>query len=121
MVNALVAMGFEIEAAHHEVAPGQHEIDFKYADALTTADNIATFKWVVKRIALNHGLHATFLPKPIRGINGSGMHTHLSLFKDGRTPSMTPTPSTSSPRPPSTSSLGSWSTPPGWWPSPTPW
>jgi len=84
MVNALVSMGFEIEAAHHEVAPGQHEIDFKYADALTTADNLATFKLVVKRIALNHGLHATFMPKPIAGINGSGMHTHLSLFKDGQ-------------------------------------
>lgn len=83
MVNALVDMGFEIEAAHHEVAPGQHEIDFKYADALTTADNIATFKMIVKRIALTHGLHATFMPKPVAGINGSGMHTHLSLFKDG--------------------------------------
>ncbi len=83
MVNALVEMGFEIEAAHHEVAPGQHEIDFKYEDVLTTADNIATFKLVVKRIALNHGLHATFMPKPVAGINGSGMHTHLSLFKDG--------------------------------------
>jgi glutamine synthetase len=84
MVNALVEMGFEIEAAHHEVAPGQHEIDFKYADALTTADNIATFKLVVKRIALNHGLHATFMPKPVAGINGSGMHTHLSLFRNGQ-------------------------------------
>ena len=84
MVNALVDMGFEIEAAHHEVAPGQHEIDFKYADALTTADNIATFRYVVKRIALNHGLHATFMPKPVAGINGSGMHTHLSLFADGK-------------------------------------
>ncbi len=83
MVNVLVEMGFEIEAAHHEVAPGQHEIDFKYADALTTADNIATFKFVVKRVALLHGLHATFMPKPIRGINGSGMHTHLSVFKKG--------------------------------------
>ena len=83
MVNALVDMGFEIEAAHHEVAPGQHEIDFKYADALTTADNIATFKLVVKRIALDHGLHATFMPKPVAGINGSGMHTHLSIFKNG--------------------------------------
>ena len=84
MVNALVDMGFEIEASHHEVAPGQHEIDFRYADALTTADNIATFKLVVKRVALRHGLHATFMPKPINGINGSGMHTHLSLFKDGK-------------------------------------
>lgn len=83
MVNALVEMGFEIEAAHHEVAPGQHEIDFRYADILTTADNISTFKLVVKRIALLHGLHATFMPKPISSINGSGMHTHLSIFKDG--------------------------------------
>ncbi len=84
MVNALVEMGFEIEAAHHEVAPGQHEIDFKYGPALATADSIATFRYVVKRIALNHGLHATFMPKPVAGINGSGMHTHLSLFKDGQ-------------------------------------
>jgi glutamine synthetase len=84
MVNTLVEMGFEIEAAHHEVAPGQHEIDFKYADALTTADNIITFKMVVKRIALKHNLHATFMPKPVAGINGSGMHTHVSLFKNGK-------------------------------------
>jgi glutamine synthetase len=84
MVNTLVDMGFEIEAAHHEVAPGQHEIDFKYADALTTADNITTFKLVIKRVALNHGLHATFMPKPVAGINGSGMHTHLSLFRNGK-------------------------------------
>jgi glutamine synthetase len=84
MVNALVEMGFEIEAAHHEVAPGQHEIDFKYAGALETADNIATFRYIVKRIALNHGLHATFMPKPVSGINGSGMHTHLSLFRKGQ-------------------------------------
>ena len=83
MVNVLVEMGFEIEAAHHEVAPGQHEIDFKYTDALKTADNISTFKFVVKRVALLHGLHATFMPKPIVGINGSGMHTHLSIFKNG--------------------------------------
>ncbi len=84
MVNALVDMGFEIEAAHHEVAPGQHEIDFKYDEAVRTADSIATFRLVVKRIALNHGLHATFMPKPVAGINGSGMHTHLSLFKGGK-------------------------------------
>ncbi|MGL4611108.1 MAG: glutamine synthetase family protein [Trueperaceae bacterium] len=84
MVNTLVEMGFEIEAAHHEVAPGQHEIDFKYGDALTTADNIITFKMVVKRVALKHGLHATFMPKPVAGINGSGMHTHLSLFRNGK-------------------------------------
>lgn len=84
MVNALVEMGFEIEAAHHEVAAGQHEIDFKYGGAIETADNISTFRYVVKRIALNHGLHATFMPKPVAGINGSGMHTHLSLFKGGK-------------------------------------
>ncbi|MBC7340321.1 MAG: type I glutamate--ammonia ligase [Firmicutes bacterium] len=81
MVLALEKMGFEVEASHHEVAPAQHEIDFKYADALTTADNLVTFRWVVRRIALKHGLHATFMPKPIFGINGSGMHTHQSLFR----------------------------------------
>lgn len=80
IVLALEKMGFEVEAAHHEVAPGQHEIDFKYADALTTADNIVTFKFVVKKVAKDHGLHATFMPKPIFGVNGSGMHTHQSLF-----------------------------------------
>ncbi len=81
MVVALEKMGFEIEAAHHEVAPAQHEIDFKYADALKTADNIATFKFVTRKIALAHGLHATFMPKPIYGISGSGMHTNQSLFR----------------------------------------
>jgi glutamine synthetase len=84
MVDTLVEMGFEIDAAHHEVAPGQHEIDFKYADALTTADRIMSFRTVVKRIAMNHGLHATFMPKPVSGIAGSGMHTHLSIFRDGQ-------------------------------------
>ncbi|MDD3730009.1 MAG: type I glutamate--ammonia ligase, partial [Endomicrobiaceae bacterium] len=84
MCLTLEAMGFEIEASHHEVARGQHEIDFKYGDALKTADNINTFKLVVKTIAQKHGLHATFMPKPIFGINGSGMHTNMSLFKDGR-------------------------------------
>lgn len=80
----LEEMGFEVEASHHEVAQGQHEIDFKYADALLTADNIMTFKIVVKSIAARHGLYATFMPKPIYGINGSGMHTNLSLStKDG--------------------------------------
>ncbi len=79
----LEAMGFEVEAAHHEVAPGQHEIDFKYEDAVTTADAIATFRFVVKKVALMHGLHATFMPKPIAGVNGSGMHTHQSLFTPG--------------------------------------
>jgi glutamine synthetase len=80
----LEEMGFEIEASHHEVAMGQHEIDFKYANALKTADNVMTFKIAVKTIAKKYGLHATFMPKPIFGINGSGMHTNMSLFKDGK-------------------------------------
>jgi glutamine synthetase len=76
----LEAMGFEVEAAHHEVAPGQHEIDFKYGEAVKTADAIVTFRFVVKKVALMYGLHATFMPKPIAGVNGSGMHVHQSLF-----------------------------------------
>ncbi|MGG0891037.1 type I glutamate--ammonia ligase [Cytobacillus horneckiae] len=83
IVLELEEMGFEIEASHHEVAPGQHEIDFKYADALTACDQIQTFKLVVKTIARKHGLHATFMPKPLFGVNGSGMHCNVSLFKDG--------------------------------------
>jgi len=81
IVLTLQEMGFEIEASHHEVAPGQHEIDFKYADAVKAADQIQTFKLVVKTIARQHGLHATFMPKPLFGMNGSGMHCHLSLFR----------------------------------------
>lgn len=85
MTLVLKKMGFEIEASHHEVAPGQHEIDFKYEDALVTADNIMTFKMVVRIIAQRHGLHATFMPKPKYGINGSGMHINMSLATlDGR-------------------------------------
>ena len=84
MVTSLEAMGLHIEAAHHEVAEGQHEIDFKYEEALRTADDLMTFKFVVRNIALAHGLHATFMPKPIFGANGSGMHTHQSLFQDGK-------------------------------------
>ena len=80
IIETLEQMGFEIEASHHEVAEGQHEINFKYADALTAADNTVTFKWVVKSIAAKYNLHATFMPKPIFGINGSGMHTNQSLF-----------------------------------------
>src|SRR5665213_1621251 len=80
IVLALEAMGFHVDAAHHEVAPGQHEIDFRYDDALTTADNVSTFRFVVKNVAIRNGLHATFMPKPVYGINGSGMHTHMSLF-----------------------------------------
>lgn len=81
---ALEDMGFQIEASHHESAPGQHEIDFKYASALKTADNIMTFKLAVKTIAQKHKLHATFMPKPLYGVAGSGMHTNMSLFKDGK-------------------------------------
>ncbi len=80
----LEAMGFEIEASHHEVAAGQHEIDFKYDEALSAADKIMTFKLAVKTVAQKNGLHATFMPKPVFGINGSGMHTNMSLFKDGK-------------------------------------
>ncbi|CAM5183070.1 Glutamine synthetase OS=Ureibacillus acetophenoni OX=614649 GN=SAMN05877842_10484 PE=3 SV=1 [Ureibacillus acetophenoni] len=81
IVLELEEMGFEIEASHHEVAPGQHEIDFKYADAITACDNIQTFKLVVKTIARKHGLHATFMPKPLFGEAGSGMHFNVSLFR----------------------------------------
>jgi glutamine synthetase len=81
IIEQLVEMGFEVEAGHHEVATGQHEIDFKYADALTTADNLTTFKFVVRNVANRFGFLASFMPKPIEGINGSGMHTHQSLFR----------------------------------------
>ncbi len=83
MVLTLEEMGFEIEASHHEVAPAQHEIDFKYGPALITADNIMTFKLAVKTMAKRRGLHASFMPKPKYGINGSGMHINMSLSKDG--------------------------------------
>ncbi len=84
MVLTLEDMGFVIEASHHEVAPAQHEIDFRYDEALVTADNIMTFKLAVKTIAKRHGLHATFMPKPKYGVNGSGMHINMSLSKDGK-------------------------------------
>lgn len=84
IVLTLEEMGFEIEASHHEVAPGQHEIDFKYADAVKAADQIQTFKLVVKTVARQHGLHATFMPKPLFGMNGSGMHCHQSLFEGNK-------------------------------------
>ncbi|MCI8614084.1 MAG: type I glutamate--ammonia ligase [Lachnospiraceae bacterium] len=84
MVLTLEDMGFVVEASHHEVAPAQHEIDFKYDEALATADNIMTFKLAVKTIAKRHGLHATFMPKPKYGVNGSGMHINMSLSKDGK-------------------------------------
>lgn len=81
---ALEELGFEVEASHHEAAAGQHEIDFKYDDALRTADNIMTFKLGVKVLAQRNGLHATFMPKPIFGVSGSGMHINMSLFRDGK-------------------------------------
>lgn len=81
---ALEDLGFEIEASHHEVAGGQHEIDFKYAEALRAADNIMTFKQTVKKIAQKNNMHATFMPKPIYGISGNGMHTNMSLFRNGK-------------------------------------
>ncbi len=84
MVLTLEDMGFEIEASHHEVAPAQHEIDFKYGPALKAADNIMTFKLVVKSMAKRHGLFASFMPKPLYGVAGSGMHTNMSLTKDGK-------------------------------------
>lgn len=84
MVMMLKNMGFEIEASHHEVASGQHEIDLASSEALKTADNIMTFKSIVKIVAKNHGLHATFMPKPIYSLPGSGMHINLSLFKDDK-------------------------------------
>jgi glutamine synthetase len=83
IIYGLEEMDFEIEASHHEVAEGQHEINFEYDDALTTADNVGTFRTVVRAIAAQHDLHATFMPKPIPKINGSGMHTHISLFTEG--------------------------------------
>jgi len=82
IIFGLEAMGLDIEASHHEVAAGQHEINFEYDDALTTADNVGTFRTVVRAIAAQHDLHATFMPKPIPRVNGSGMHTHISLFTE---------------------------------------
>ncbi len=84
IVMALEDMGLIIEASHHEIAPAQHEIDFRYDEALKTADNIMTFKLAVRTIAKRHGLHATFMPKPKFGVNGSGMHINMSLHRDGK-------------------------------------
>jgi glutamine synthetase len=85
IILALEALGMQVESSHHEVATGQHEIDFHYADALSSADNAVTFKYAVRGVAASHGLYASFMPKPIFGINGSGMHTHQSLFdSEGR-------------------------------------
>ncbi len=86
MVEALEQLGIVVEASHHEVAIGQHEIDFRYDDAMRTADNAVTFRTTLKAIAQRHGLYATFMPKPFHGINGNGMHTHQSLWScDGKT------------------------------------
>ncbi len=84
IVMALEDMGFEIEASHHEVAPGQHEIDFRFDEALAAADKLMTFKMAVKTIAHRYGMHATFMPKPMQGVSGSGMHTNMSLFRNGQ-------------------------------------
>src|ERR1700760_1276696 len=83
-IKALEAVGIPIEYHHHEVAPSQHEIDMRYAPALEMADHTITYRLIVKEIAAKHGVYATFMPKPLFGENGSGMHTHMSLFKDGR-------------------------------------
>ncbi len=83
-IKALEQMGIPVEYHHHEVGPSQHEIDIRYADALDMADYMLTYRLVVKEVAKQHGYHATFMPKPLFGENGSGMHTHMSLFKDGR-------------------------------------
>jgi len=84
MTDALELMGIDVEASHHEVAIGQHEIDFQYGDAMLTADRATTFKYTLKAVANAHGLHATFMPKPVEGINGSGMHVHQSLGVIGK-------------------------------------
>lgn len=85
IISLLHIMGIEMEMDHHEVSPGQHEVDIRYSDALTAADNVITTKYVIRAVAQAHNLHASFMPKPIFGINGSGMHTHQSLFTlDGR-------------------------------------
>ncbi len=80
----LEAMGISVEFSHHEGAPGQQEIDLRYADALTTADNIMSFRLVMKEVALEQGVYATFMPKPFTEYPGSGMHTHMSLFEGDR-------------------------------------
>lgn len=89
MVDALQAMGIDVEASHHEVADGQSEIDFHYGPALVTADNTNTVRTTLKAVAQKNGLHCTFMPKPIAGISGSGMHVHQSLWITQRQPSCT--------------------------------
>ncbi len=88
-VLVLQEMDIAVEYSHHEVAPSQHEIDLRYTDALTMADNVMTHRYVVKEVAAQHDVYATFMPKPVFGQNGSGMHVHMSLFKGDKTPSTT--------------------------------
>jgi glutamine synthetase len=83
-ILVLEEMGIGVEYSHHEVAPSQHEIDLRYADALTMADNVMAYRLVVKQVAQSHGVYATFMPKPVFGVNGSGMHVHMSLFKGSK-------------------------------------
>src|SRR5213593_156796 len=90
-VEYLEAMGIPVESSHHEVAPSQHEIDLRYADALTMADNIMTYRLTVKEAAHEFGVYATFMPKPVAGVDGSGMHTHMSLFEGDRNAFFDPT------------------------------
>lgn len=91
IVISLQDIGLEVEASHHEVAPAQHEISLGYADALTTADNLVTFKTVARTVASQHGLHITFMPKPVMGVNGSGMHIHQALFSNSQNAFFDPT------------------------------
>ena len=109
-ITALESMGIPIEYVHHEVGPSQHEIDMRFTNALEMADHTITYRLVVKEIAKKAGYHATFMPKPLFGENGSGMHTHMSLFTGTRTPSSTPTTSGTSPTSARRSSPGSSST-----------
>ena len=103
-INALEHMGIGIEYHHHEVAPSQHEIDMRYSSALDMADQTITYRLIVKEVAAKNGVYATFMPKPLFGENGSGMHTHMSLFKDGRNQFFDGATSTTSRRPASSSS-----------------
>ena len=115
MVTTLQEMGVRVEASHHEVAMGQHEIDFQYDTALRTADNVVTLKYVLKAVAQKHRLHVTFMPKPLYGVDGSGMHTHQSLVRlsDGKNAFFDPGDEYGCPRSPATSSPGSSTTPGG--------
>ena len=106
-ITALESMGIPVEYAHHEVAPSQHEIDMRFADALAMADHTVTYRLIVKEIATKYGIYATFMPKPLFGQNGSGMHTHQSLSPTGGTRSTTRTTTSTSRPPRSTSSPAS--------------